>query len=126
MTTDARPVGTHGHYHLYPRRFHVGPFEYELVFVDGHIVDQKTTRLAVTNFIQQQILVSTQLPRDQRTHAVIQSLCHAWNYHFPHQGGDLECASGATATMVVALLKDLGVQPIATDRQGHAPINQTN
>ena len=112
---------TQGHYHLYPRRFHVGPFEYELVFVDGQILDQETIRLAVTNFIQQQIVVSTQLSPDQRTHAVIQSLCQAWNHHFPNQMGHQEGCSDATATMVLGLLKDLGAAPMTIDRRRDNP-----
>ena len=113
MTIYARPVGTQGHYHLYPRRFHVGPFEYELVFVDGQVVCDQRTLLSSLNPIQQQIVVSTRLTQDQMTHAVIAQLCCAWDYHFPNETKDHEACCDCIATMVLQLLKDLGVRPIA-------------
>jgi len=113
MTNPARLVGTRGHYHLYPHRFHIGPFEYELVFVDGQVVCDQTMLLSSLNPIQQQIVVSTRLTQDQMTHAVIAQLCNAWNYHFPTLTKDHEAAHDCVATIVLQLLKDLGMKPIA-------------
>jgi len=114
MIVDIRPVRVSGPCFRTPRIFHVGPYEYELIFVNGHILRKGRLRTAWVNFEQQQIIVSVLLTKDQICHAVIHELCHAWEYHFSStiEPDDSEARCDFFGTIVLQLLKDLDVKMI--------------
>ena len=91
----------------------VGPFDYAVRLVRGHIDHDGEPCYGLCDHVRQEILLSDVPPPRQRLQVFFHELMHAWWYHFHTDAGDEE----AVADLVGVAMTDFMLQATAVLRQ---------